>query len=194
MLNVCPQKNYLKVDATDIHNWTWLHQWKLHEKCPNTEFSLVRISRIRTEYGVSLHIHSEYRKIRTRKTPYLDTFNAVEDLKKFPNLKKYSSSINKEAIWRIQVVIIDFNKLISDSIICSSIRLIFQKYCFSGVGDLTIISSCFNLFLSLGLQFFFCRWFQWRIQGVKRWPGCLVIPSPLSWLKNTVPFFTQEPL
>ena len=28
-------------------------------------------------YGVNLHIQSEYRKIRTRKTPYLDTFDAV---------------------------------------------------------------------------------------------------------------------
>ena len=86
MLNVCPQKNYLKVDATDIHNWTWLHQWKLLEKCPNTEFSLVCISRIRAEYGVSLRIQSEYRKIRTRKTPYLDTFNAVEDFQIWKNI------------------------------------------------------------------------------------------------------------
>ena len=36
----------------------------LREKCPNTEFFLVRISRIRAEYGLE-------------KTPYLDTFHAV---------------------------------------------------------------------------------------------------------------------
>ena len=36
----------------------------LREKCPNTEFFLVRIQ-------------SECEKIRTRKTPYLDTFHAV---------------------------------------------------------------------------------------------------------------------
>ena len=49
------------------------------KKCPNT--TLVRvflysdcISRI---YGVNLRILSEYRKIRTRKTSYLDTFHAV---------------------------------------------------------------------------------------------------------------------
>ena len=29
-------------------------------------------------YGVTLCIQSEYRKIRTRKTPYLDTFHAVK--------------------------------------------------------------------------------------------------------------------
>ena len=28
-------------------------------------------------YSANLHIHSEYRKIRTRKIPYLDTFHAV---------------------------------------------------------------------------------------------------------------------
>ena len=50
------------------------------------EFSLVRISRIRTEYGVSLRIHSEYRKIRTRKTPHLDSFNAVEDFQIWKNI------------------------------------------------------------------------------------------------------------
>ena len=34
---------------------------------------------IRTEYGVSLRIPSEYGKMRTKKkTPYLDTFHAVK--------------------------------------------------------------------------------------------------------------------
>ena len=37
----------------------------MREKCPDTEFFLVRIL-------------SEYRKIRTRKSPYLDTFHAVK--------------------------------------------------------------------------------------------------------------------
>ena len=35
-----------------------------HEKCPNTDFFLVRIFLIRTEYG-------------PEKTPYMDTFHAV---------------------------------------------------------------------------------------------------------------------
>ena len=39
-------------------------QYLLHEKCPNTEFFLVLIQ-------------SEYRKIRTKKTPYFDTLHAV---------------------------------------------------------------------------------------------------------------------
>ena len=39
-------------------------QYLLHEKRPNTEFFLVLIQ-------------SEYRKIRTRKTPYFDTLHAV---------------------------------------------------------------------------------------------------------------------
>ena len=34
----------------------------------------------RCEISVNLHIQSEYRKIRTRKTPYLDTFHAVHAL------------------------------------------------------------------------------------------------------------------
>ena len=39
-------------------------QYLLHKKCPNTKFFLVLIQ-------------SEYRKIRTRKTPYFDTLHAV---------------------------------------------------------------------------------------------------------------------
>ena len=38
--------------------------YPLREKCPNTELFLV-------------HIQSEYRKIRTETTPYLDTFYAA---------------------------------------------------------------------------------------------------------------------
>ena len=50
----------------------WMQVWlkritPLREKCPNTEFF----------YRVNLRIQSEYKKIRTRKTPYLDTFHAV---------------------------------------------------------------------------------------------------------------------
>ena len=51
----------------------------LREKCPNTEFFLIRIyphsDWIRRE---TLRIQSECWKIRTRKAPYLDTFHAVE--------------------------------------------------------------------------------------------------------------------
>ena len=40
------------------------------------------VFRLNTEiYGVNLFIQSEYRKIRTRKTPYLDTFCAVTNTK-----------------------------------------------------------------------------------------------------------------
>ena len=49
----------------------------LREKCPNTEFFWSVFSRIWTEYEVNPRIESKYRKIRTRKTPYLDTFCAV---------------------------------------------------------------------------------------------------------------------
>ena len=31
-------------------------------------------------YGVNLRIQSEYKKMRTRKTPYFDTFHAVESV------------------------------------------------------------------------------------------------------------------
>ena len=62
----------------------------LREKCPNNKFFWFVFSRIWTEYGeirsissnterhgVSLRIQSKGGKIRTRKTPYLDTFHAV---------------------------------------------------------------------------------------------------------------------
>ena len=59
----------------------------LREKCPDMEIFLVRIflysDWIRrftedSEYGdLRSFFWSEYRKIRTRKTPYLDTFHAV---------------------------------------------------------------------------------------------------------------------
>ena len=44
----------------------------VREKCPNKEFSLVRIFRIQPEYG----------KIRTRKSSVLDTFHAVQEIAK----------------------------------------------------------------------------------------------------------------
>ena len=50
----------------------------LREKSPNTEFPLVPIS----FWSVNLRIQSEYRKIRAKKNPYLDTFHAVVDMLK----------------------------------------------------------------------------------------------------------------
>ena len=51
-------------------------EYPLREKCPNTEYFPVFI--LKTEiYSVNLRIQFEYRKIRTRKTPYLDTFHEV---------------------------------------------------------------------------------------------------------------------
>ena len=50
----------------------------LREKCPNMEFFLVRIfpysDRIRRD---TPYLYSKCGKVRTRKTPYLNTFNAV---------------------------------------------------------------------------------------------------------------------
>ena len=43
-------------------------------------------------YSVNLPIQSEYRKIRTRKTPYLDTFHAVI-------LCEYFAILRKSSIW-----------------------------------------------------------------------------------------------
>ena len=59
----------------------------LREKCPHLEFFWSAFSLIGTEYGeilrysVSLRIESECVKIRTRKTPNMDTFHAVTCLK-----------------------------------------------------------------------------------------------------------------
>ena len=57
----------------------------LREKCSNTEFFFGRFFPsfgLNTErYEVSLRIQSKRGKIRTRKTPYLDTFYAVYLLK-----------------------------------------------------------------------------------------------------------------
>ena len=49
----------------------------LREKCPNTELFWSIFSCTGTEYGENLRIQSKYRKIRTRKTPHLDTFLVV---------------------------------------------------------------------------------------------------------------------
>ena len=49
----------------------------LREKYPYSELFWSVFSRIRTEYGVSLRIPSEFRKIRTRITPNTDIFLAV---------------------------------------------------------------------------------------------------------------------
>ena len=54
--------------------WTKI---SLPEKYPIWSFYLVHIFPYAEIYEVSLRILFEYRKIRTRKTPYLDTFHAV---------------------------------------------------------------------------------------------------------------------
>ena len=48
----------------------------LREKCPNTEFFLVRI--FPYSYSVNLRIHSEYGKIRTRKNSVFGHFSESE--------------------------------------------------------------------------------------------------------------------
>ena len=54
-------------------------------------FSYIRLN---TEMYVNLRIQSEYRKIRTRKTPYLDTFQAVGKNRK-PRSFAYASTIEQ---------------------------------------------------------------------------------------------------
>ena len=49
----------------------------LSENCPNSELFWTAFPRIWTEYGVNLHIKSACGKIRTRKTPNIDSFHAV---------------------------------------------------------------------------------------------------------------------
>ena len=58
----------------------------LRKKCPYSELFWFTFSRIWTEYGengVSLHIQSECRKMRTRRTPNTDTFHAVNRTLKY---------------------------------------------------------------------------------------------------------------
>ena len=52
-------------------------QVSLREKCPYSEFFCTLFSLIRTEYGEIGDIQSECGKMRTRKTPNTDTFQAV---------------------------------------------------------------------------------------------------------------------
>ena len=57
-----------------------LHRQSPREKCPYSGFFCSGFSRILTEYSVysvSLRIQPECRKIRTRKTPNMDTFHTV---------------------------------------------------------------------------------------------------------------------
>ena len=56
--------NYVRRSGDYHFMQTKIASLSLREKCPNTDFFLVRISLIRTEYG-------------PEKTPYLDTFHAV---------------------------------------------------------------------------------------------------------------------
>ena len=46
-------------------------------------------SRIRTEYGVSLRIQSEYGKMRTEITPNTDTFHAVTKVEWLHKIQNY---------------------------------------------------------------------------------------------------------
>ena len=63
-----------------IYDRVFLEPLSLRERCPYSEFFWFVSSHIWTgteRYGVSLRIHSECGKIRTRKTPNTDTFHAV---------------------------------------------------------------------------------------------------------------------
>ena len=50
------------------------------KKCPNADFFGLYIPLL---YSVNLRIHSEYRKIQTKKTPNLTTFHTVNIVKNF---------------------------------------------------------------------------------------------------------------
>ena len=79
-------------------------------------------SRIRTKYGVSLRIQSEYRNTRTRKTPYLDTFHAVNGIvnsEHFGVIKTIQLIYNN--YWSTSVKE-DLTKFISTCQICLSIK------------------------------------------------------------------------
>ena len=66
-VNVAPQRiRFIQGSVTLVKNFSTV-SLILREKCPNTEFF----------WSVFSRIHSRYGKIRTRKTPCLDTFHAV---------------------------------------------------------------------------------------------------------------------
>ena len=54
-----------------------LKPFKLHKKCPYAEFFWSVFSCIRTENGETRRISSDVGRMRTRKTPNMDTFYAV---------------------------------------------------------------------------------------------------------------------
>ena len=111
----------LTLDPSNISYW-WTHcSIALREKYPYSGFFCSIYSRIRTEYEVSkykvsVHIQSEWRKIRTRKTPNTDTIYALcscADKDVFinvwtANLKGFkiiniNFVVNICSIWRIRV-------------------------------------------------------------------------------------------
>ena len=69
-------------EFTKLSNFHVSSKFSLNEKCPNMEFFLVRIFLffgLNTEiFSVNLHIQSKYKKIRTRKTPCLDSFHTLQ--------------------------------------------------------------------------------------------------------------------
>ena len=84
-------------------------QHALREKCPNTEFFLVRISRIRTEYGEIWSISSysvRMRENRTRKNPVFghfsrsDSYSIVKNLAELSLVILINYSYRKYLKWR----------------------------------------------------------------------------------------------
>ena len=65
-----------KCESEKTHILAYFIQ-SLREKCPNTEFFLVCVFLYSNWIPC---IRTEYRKIRSKKTPYLDTFHAVSVL------------------------------------------------------------------------------------------------------------------
>ena len=60
---------------------------------------------IKIHYSLSLRIHSECRKIRTGKTPHLDTFHAV--LQKY-NIKRESNELKETNIKNCRCYYLDY--------------------------------------------------------------------------------------
>ena len=70
------------VNVNGQQDWIYPDLQTLREKCPNTEFFWSVVSCIQTEYGKTEYLSvfsPNTGKYRTEKTPYLDTFHAVQN-------------------------------------------------------------------------------------------------------------------
>ena len=116
--------NYQHVSVTNKHRVKWEYQ-EMHLKKLQIDMHCVKSVRILSfsgvyfpAFGLTLRIHSECGKIRTRKTPNMDTFHVVKIFK----VGKFQENILGK--YKTHVKLISFCSFVTEKLKCKEITFL----------------------------------------------------------------------